>query len=222
MMPSRLPEVSKSAGSDGSPSFDERQEEPPRRIDLRETLFNYRGYTPIPLVIAVLVLADPSWVTFAAGVAIALVGEAIRFWGVSVAGSATRTTSGVGGDTLITNGPFAFVRNPLYLGNFVITVGLSIMAWAWMPWLFLLVVVLFGVQYILIISLEEEHLRAKFGASYEHYFRHVPRFLPRTTPYEHRSKVPHNFRAAIRSERSTLISLGLFTTAVLLRWHLLS
>ena len=222
MTSTSLRDSSSAEGADGIPSSgDHKPAEPPRQIDLREKLFNFRGYTPIPLVIAVLVLADPTWATFAAGLAIAVVGEAIRFWGVSVAGSATRTTSGVGGDALITNGPFAFVRNPLYLGNFVIAVGLSIMAWAWMPWLFLLVVVLFGVQYMLIISLEEEHLRAEFGASYEHYFRHVPRFVPRTTPYEHRSDAPHNFMAALRSERSTLISLGLFTVAVLVRWHLL-
>ncbi|MEK9136428.1 MAG: methyltransferase, partial [Bacteroidota bacterium] len=44
-------------------------------------------------------------------------GEAIRFWGVSIAGSETRTTGKVGGTYLITNGPFAYMRNPLYVGN---------------------------------------------------------------------------------------------------------
>jgi protein-S-isoprenylcysteine O-methyltransferase Ste14 len=194
---------------------------PAPRVDLREKLFNYRGYTPIPLVLMVLALASPSWWTFAAGMAVTIAGEAIRLWGVSVAGSATRTTDGVGGDELITDGPFAFVRNPLYLGNFLLTVGLSIMAWAWMPWLLLLTIVLFGVQYSLIVSLEEEHLRTKFGATYEHYFKHVPRFLPRTTPYRYRTLVPRRLKAALRSERSTLASLCLFTTAILLRWRLL-
>ncbi len=198
----------------------DRQASPPRTTDFRERLFNLRGYTPIPLVVAVLILAHPNWGSFAAGSVIAVLGEAIRFWGVSVAGGATRTTSGVGGDILITNGPFAFVRNPLYLGNFIITLGLSILAWAWMPWLLLIVVGLFSVQYSLIISLEEQHLRQRFGSAYEHYLQHVPRILPRITPYERRGTAPHNYRAALRSERSTLLSLVLFTAAVLIRWHL--
>ncbi|MDQ7051390.1 MAG: methyltransferase [candidate division KSB1 bacterium] len=106
-------------------------------MDIREVFFNYRSYTPIPLLIALLIFAEPTATTYTAGLLLVILGEVLRTWAVRHAGGATRTTSGVGGDDLITHGPFAYVRNPLYLGNFFLGTGLVIMAWAWMPWMLL-------------------------------------------------------------------------------------
>jgi len=194
-------------------------------LDIREFLFNHRGYTPIPLFIAVVILARPSGASFLGGLTLMLLGEALRLWAVSHAGSATRTTSGVGGEQLVTSGPYAYVRNPLYLGNFLLTVGFCIMAWAWMPWMLLVAVALFTLQYGLIISLEEEYLRRRFGEAYEDYCRHVPRFLPRPAcprprgrPWAGRPSNPGSWGQAFRSEKSTLLNFALSVLVLGLRW----
>lgn len=191
-------------------------------MDIREVVFNNRSYTPIPLILIVLILASPTWPAFLLGLGIALLGEMLRIWGVSHAGSATRTTSGAGGDDLITSGPFAYVRNPLYLGNFLITIGFTVASWAWMPWMLILVILLFGIQYWLIISLEEEYLSQHFGYKYQLYKNHVGRFLPRMVPWPDRDPRSGNWRAALRSEKSTLTSFVTFALVLWLRWKLFS
>ena len=132
-------------------------------MDIRKFFFDNRSYTPIPLIIAVLILAQPTWNTFLIGISISVVGELIRIRAVAHAGSATRTTSGAGGEELVMTGPYAFMRNPLYLGNFLMASGLCIAAWPWMPWMLLLLFVLFVVQYAFIISLEKNFCRITFA-----------------------------------------------------------
>lgn len=187
-------------------------------MDVRERVFNARGLTPIPIVVAALILAETTWASYVAGVACMVTGEALRIWGVGYAGSATRTTRGVGGEVLVVIGPFAHVRNPLYLGNFFISLGACIMAWAWMPWLLLVYVALFVVQYALIVSLEEEHLREAFGADYTVYARDVPRFVPRLRPRPSAQVLAFRLRSALRSERSTLGNILLVCVVFAVRW----
>jgi protein-S-isoprenylcysteine O-methyltransferase Ste14 len=149
-------------------------------------------------------------------------GEALRFWGVSIAGSETRTTGTVGGTYLITNGPFAHVRNPLYLGNMIIYAAIGVMSLALFPWLPLVAVLWFYVQYYLIVTREEEYLSATFGAEYSAYCSEVRRFIPRITPY--RSSRPPDktvsFREGLASERRTLQAVGLVTVALVVLYLL--
>lgn len=188
-------------------------------MDLRKLFFNYRSYTPIPLLFAILIWAEPSPASLAGGWALALSGEGVRIWAVRHAGGATRTTGKPGaGAELITHGPFAYVRNPLYLGNFLLSLGLCLMAWAWMPWMLLLFVALFGVQYSLIVSLEEERLRQHFGQIYEKYLQAVPRFIPRLQPYSPQHILGMPLSRALKIEKNTLLSFFLVTAAIVLRW----
>ena len=85
--------------------------------DIATKIFKYRSYTPIPFVILMLIFENATITSLLIGFVIALFGELIRLWGVSWAGSETRTTGGVGGTYLVISGPFAHVRNPLYVGN---------------------------------------------------------------------------------------------------------
>ena len=166
------------------------------------------------------ILARPALWSVAAGFAVALAGELLRFLGVSYAGSETRTTD-VGATHLVTNGPFSRVRNPLYLGNILIYLGLSIMANAWLPWMALVVVVWFGFQYALIVSLEEEFLKQKFGAEYIAYMKRVPRFLPRLAgagPAPN-STVTFSPRRGLASEGRTLQALALVVGVILVLWY---
>lgn len=188
-------------------------------MDFRALVFKYRSYTPIPLLLAILLFAAPLPASLAAGFAVTLLGQALRLWAVSHAGGATRTTGTVGaGAELITHGPFAYVRNPLYVGNFLIALGFCLMAWAWMPWLLLIYLVLFGLQYHLIVSLEEEHLHQRFGKIYADYLTQVPRFIPRPTPFRPQSTSGMPLARALRIEKDTLLSTGLISLAIFLRW----
>jgi len=188
-------------------------------MDFRAFFFKYRSYTPIPLLLAILIFATPSPASLLGGFAVTLLGQSLRLWAVSHAGGATRTTGNVGaGPELITHGPFAHVRNPLYLGNFLIALGFCLMAWAWMPWLLLIFLVLFGLQYQMIISLEEEHLRQRFGKIYAEYLTQAPRFLPRFTPFRPQSTPGMPLARALRIEKDTLLSTFLISLAIFLRW----
>lgn len=190
-------------------------------MDHRVFLFNYRSYTPIPLLLAILILAAPTPASLLGGFTLALLGESLRLWAVRHAGGATRTTSGVGaGAVLITHGPFAYVRNPLYLGNFLLSLGLCIMSWAWMPWMLFLFLALFGWQYWSIISLEEEHLLQRFGQTYTEYLQNVPRFFPRLTPFRKQEAHPMPLGRALKIEKNTLYSFTAVSLAILLIWIL--
>lgn len=179
--------------------------------DFRRLVFTYRSYTPIPFLLLMVIFARPTAESMIGGFLLVVLGEALRFWGVSIAGSETRTTGTVGGTYLITNGPFAYVRNPLYVGNMLMYAGIGIMSMALFPWLFLVACAWFAIQYTLIVSREEEYLAATFGGAYAAYREAVPRFIPRLTRY--RSPLPPaksaTFEEGLASERRTLQAIGL-------------
>lgn len=185
--------------------------------DIRRWIFKYRSYTPIPFLIVMVVFARPTVASLLAGFAVLLTGELIRFWGVSIAGAETRTTGNVGGTFLITNGPFAYVRNPLYLGNMLLYGGIGIMSMALFPWLLAVAVVWFYFQYYLIVTREEEYLAQRFGEPFDEYRKSVRRFLPRLTPF--RSSQPPaktlDPSEGLASERRTLQAIGLVTLMIL-------
>src|SRR3990167_4300142 len=108
----------------------------------------------------------------------------IRLWGVSWAGSETRTTDKPGGTYLIMSGPFAYLRNPLYLGNILIYFGIGIMFFAIFPYLQIFAMAFFFIQYYFIIKSEEEYLLGEYGDQYRNYSANVRRFITRITPYK--------------------------------------
>ncbi len=179
-----------------------------------------RSYTPLPFLLVMVIFAKPTIGTLVGGFAVVLLGEFIRFWGVSIAGSETRTTGRVGGTFLITNGPFAHVRNPLYLGNLLMYTGIGIMSMALFPWLLIAAIVWFYVQYYLIVTNEEEYLRDQFGGDYIEYCRNVRRFLPRLSPYRPLTPSPKNVNPAegLASERRTLQAIVLVVSAIVIMY----
>ncbi len=189
-------------------------------MTFRHFFFKYRSFTPIPLILAALVFAETSVFSFVAGLIVALTGESIRIWSLRYAGSATRTTGEVGADVLVTSGPYGYLRNPLYLGNFMLSFGILIMAWPWMPWLMFIFLALFYVQYAAIISLEEDFLHKKFGLLYQEYENNVPRMLPRLRSWGRGDRKPTPLKKAFRTERNSLQSFSIVTVAILLRWLL--
>jgi protein-S-isoprenylcysteine O-methyltransferase Ste14 len=188
-------------------------------INISSLAFKYRSYTPIPFLILMLIFQKSTPLTLIIGFVVALVGELVRFWGVSWAGSETRSTGGVGGTFLIISGPFAYVRNPLYLGNILLYLGLGIMSFAWFPYLQIAAIIFFLIQYYFIVREEEKYLREKFKVDYKDYCARVPAFLPRLFPYKNSKVVqpPYNPKAGFRSEtRSLQAFLGISLLLIIL------
>ncbi len=174
-------------------------------MTLGKFLFENRSYTPLPFLIPMLLFARPTITTMLIGFVFVLIGESFRFWGVSYAGSETRTTGKVGASNLVTQGPFAFVRNPLYLGNILMYFGISIMSNSLVPYLQILSIAYFTFQYYFIIKEEEGFLKTEFGEKYEHYYNNVNRFLPKFSAYDESksSKLSMDVKAAYVSEKRT-------------------
>lgn len=163
-----------------------------------------------------LAYAHPTVASLVVGFVLALLGEALRLWGVSIAGTETRTTGRVGGTHLFVDGPFGYVRNPLYVGNIAMYVGVGIMANAITPYLVVFALGFFLVQYWLIVMKEEEYLQTTFGNEYTQYVQHVPRFVPRLTRYagEHSFHRGADLSRGLRSERRTLQAFSFLTVAM--------
>ena len=192
--------------------------------NIAKLFFKYRSYTPIPFLVLMLIFEKATVTSLAAGLIIAICGEIIRLWGVSWAGSETRTTGGVGGTYLVVSGPFAYVRNPLYVGNILMYLGLGIMSMSLFPYLQIVAIIFFIIQYHFIVKEEEGFLKTKFGNDYQNYLMNVPRFFPRFTQYKG-SSIPqpnHNLSAGLKSETRTLQAFGAAALLIIIKWYLSS
>lgn len=151
-------------------------------VELGNFSFKYRGFM---LPVAVLLLAIPSR-TFSddpavaglIGFVLAVVGQAAR---ITTIGLAYIIRGGkdhkVYAEELVTSGLYSHVRNPMYVGNFFLILGLAVASNSW-------VFALVGVPLALgmhkaIVAAEEHFLRTRFGAQYDGYVARVPRWVPR-------------------------------------------
>jgi protein-S-isoprenylcysteine O-methyltransferase Ste14 len=132
-----------------------------------------RVRVPLGFVFAVLYfwLARPDWRSIAVGAVVIVPGLLIR----ALASGHVRKN-----EALATSGPYAYTRNPLYLGSLLIGVGFAVAARSW--WVGVVLVVMFLAIYLPVIRDEEAFLRQKFP-EFEEYARRVPRMLPRIGRY---------------------------------------
>lgn len=179
--------------------------------EIAKILFKIRSYTPIPFVILMLVFFNGNLTSWLVGGTVLILGELLRFWGVSHAGSLTRTTTTVKAKDLVTSGPFAHVRNPLYVGNILMYLGFGIISMALFPYLQIVALVWFVFQYILIVSIEEEFLENKFGSQYADYKKTVPKFLPKflSAKLDDNLEIIPDFKKGLKSESRTIQAIML-------------
>lgn len=116
-------------------------------------------------------LAHPWWISLAAGSGFIIMGLIVR--GIA-SGHIRKNTE------LAVTGPYAYTRNPLYLGSILIAIGFVIAACNW--WIVIAVIIMFVIVYLPVIKAEEAYLRSAF-TGYAQYAAQVPRFRPRLTPY---------------------------------------
>ena len=126
-------------------------------------------------------LAHPTWTSIGLGAMLIVPGLLIR----AVASGHVRKN-----EALATSGPYAYTRNPLYLGSLLIGIGFAVAARSW--WIGVLLVVMFFAIYLPVIRGEERYLREKFP-EFDEYARKVPRVLPRITPARWGSYIPGGF-----------------------------
>ena len=191
-------------------------------MDIRNFLFSNRSYTPIPIALSIIYFSNPSFPYFVYGMTLVLIGELIRINAVSHAGGITRTMN-VGAPSLCTSGPYSRTRNPLYLGNMVIYLGIVLIAGGENVFLMGAVVFFyFTFQYIMIISLEEETLKKLFGDEYISYMNNVPRLFPRITPWVGGINVhkPSNLYKTLKTEKRTLQNILFIIGLVVIRSQL--
>jgi len=124
------------------------------------------------LIVPFLWFSRPTPLLLGVGVGLGLLGLFIRGW---AAGTIHKEKE------LTTTGPYAFTRNPLYVGSFFLGIGITLAGgqWIW-PALFLL---FYGGVYGRTMRGEAALLTELFGDRFRHYAAHVPAFAPRLTPY---------------------------------------
>jgi len=151
--------------------------------------------------------ARPNLLTLSIGGCIALIGLAVRAWS---AGHIRKNAQ------LATTGPYAFTRNPLYLGSFILGLGFTIASGQ--PLLAIPFVALFLGIYLPVMRVEAAHLLELFGDEYRRYAQSVPLFFPYLVPYRNGKMQGAKFDASLYLRyREYRAALGL-----LIAWGLLA
>lgn len=125
------------------------------------------------------VFSRPTPLLLAIGGIVAFVGVAIRAW---ASGHIRKARE------LAISGPYAYTRNPLYVGSFIIGLGFTAASGVW--WLALIFIALFLGIYLPVMRVEVGDIRHIFGKEFDEYERNVPMFIPRLTVWK---KTEHKF-----------------------------
>lgn len=179
-------------------------------------LFRWRSYIPL-LLVPLLYLErnsihspynSDSWnlVFELSCLAISLVGV---FFRIKTIGHIPRGTSGRNSrrqeaSELNTSGMYSVVRNPLYVGNYLMYLGVTMMTQSWE--LIVIVTFLFATTYLTIILKEEEFLSEQFGSQFQQYTKEVPCFIPNFRLWRP-ADLPFSFRMVLRREHDSWMSI---------------
>jgi len=172
-------------------------------VRMGQWVFPRRLLIPLPAVVVALFFFHPHHIyghlealgLFLSALLVA-VGVGLRIWAGGCAGEHTRTDT-IGAPQLTTHGPYAYVRNPIYLGNLIL--GLGMIGLVRDPRLLILYAIVFPFLYVMIVPAEEEFLRQRFGEAYERYCASVPRMIPRLRPWPGRTDRPFHW-SVLRGE----------------------
>ena len=163
---------------------------------------NRRIMKSIPIILAlivVLLLARPNMFSLIIG-SIIIVGEGIRVW---ASGHLIRN------EEVTTSGPYAYVRDPLYLGRVLLLIGFCIMAWGYNWIILLLGLGVFFLNYMpRKYHKEMARLEKLFGEDYKDYASYTHSLLPRLRPYPNTNKRPWKFDLFWKVNREQYFLLG--------------
>src|SRR5215218_8409678 len=181
-------------------------------------LFRYRSFLPIPLALVLLLVRigeiRAGWVVVA-GVLLVLAGEGLRLWAVRYIGTISRTRTTRYGP-LMTAGPYAVVRNPLYVGNWFLWTGFAV--WSGLLWMLPVAWVIFAVQYRAIARWEAAFIRGIYTTAYDAYARRVRAWVPGWPAPSSGPPAPlHPWREVLFSERGTLLAVAVMSALLVVK-----
>ena len=179
-------------------------------------LFRWRSYFPIIIILIFIpVMAEYEYVggsremTTTWGLFSLIVGLVGLFFRILVVGYTPKNTSGRNtreqvADVLNINGWYSIVRHPLYLGNYIMGLGISLFPFSLlMPVIYTLA---FALYYERIMVAEEDFLRGKFGEDFEKWSAVTPSFFPDFSKWDSAS-LEFSFKNILRREYSSLFAL---------------
>jgi len=182
-------------------------------------LFRRRSYLPLAFIVPelyVMATVPPGLpvsrvLLDLACLGIGLVGLGIRVWTVGhvPSGTSGRSTLGQRADTLNTSGPYSVVRHPLYVGNFVMGLGVACFPGVW--WVVLIYVLAFWLYYERIMLAEEDFLRHTFGDAFLGWAERTPAFVPDPRKYVSPS-FPFSLRNVLGREYNGALALVVVMT----------
>ena len=155
---------------------------------MNEFVFKNRGAALAIPALLLVVFGKPNAFGVTLGLPLAFAGELLRCWAVGYSGVTTRGDT-VTAPELVTAGPYAYVRNPLYVGNFITAAGFAV-AFTGANGTAAKIGLIAGclgamaAVYAIIIPHEERYLRARFGEAFVRYCESVPPILPQLEPAE--------------------------------------
>lgn len=177
-------------------------------------LFRWRSYLPLVLILLFLLVLrdyqvpdarwDSLWEILCLTVSLFGLGIRILTIGQTPGGTSGRNTKRQIAETLNTTGIYSVVRNPLYLGNFFMSLGVALFPRLW--WLTLIFILSFCLFYERIILAEESYLRKKFGDEYLAWAEATPVFIPRLGSYR-KSSLLFSWKRVFRREYNGLFAV---------------
>ena len=176
----------------------------PRAI-LCRFFYGYRGYlVALPVIFSLVWFrweVETIW-TWPVGLCLFLLGFGIRVWAQQHLHYRLKVHK-----NLTLTGPYVFVRNPIYIGNISICLGLTVCS----ELLWFVPVTMFYCWglYSFVVRYEESHLLAKYGEPYREYMEEVPRWYPRLSRSGNKSLVTGDLLKSVIVELHSLIPLVL-------------
>jgi len=193
-------------------------------VSVGHWLFRWRGFLPLCFIVLMLpALYEYHYpygthqgllISWGVCIAISMIGVVVRAYTVGYAAKGTsgrNTKEGQIAETLNTTGIYSIVRNPLYLGNFIIMLGQ--VAFLGSAWCLVVYMLSFWLYYERIIMAEEDFLHKKFGSEYEAYALRTPVFIPKLSLWT-KTTLPYSVKFMIRKECHGLFVMMVIYAAI--------
>jgi protein-S-isoprenylcysteine O-methyltransferase Ste14 len=200
----------------------------PRSDELQAFVFKNRGALLTVPAVLLAIFGKPSAFSVTLGLPIALAGELLRCWAVGYSGVTTREDR-VMAPELVTAGPYAYVRNPLYVGNFITAAGFALAFTGGNSFgkgaaLIAASLGTMAAVYATIIPYEEQYLRSQFGEPYERYCESVPQIIPSmpqgpSMPQDDRREQRGEWKPDViaKAETNTFVTFGAMLAVLALK-----